>query len=158
MSGEEVRFIVDSMAGRLAKWLRILGFDTVYLKSGNPQELLTIAGKEGRIVLTRKSQPSDGWEPGDRPKVVILRSELVPEQIRQVVEELGLSSKIRTFTRCSVCNAPLQPVTREQAKGKVPFFVYRTQKSFGYCPKCERYYWEGTHHKEIVKEMEKLGY
>lgn len=144
---------MDAAAGRLAKWLRILGFDATYFRGERAQELMSRAIKERRVALTRNKELHKENPSG----VILLRSEALSEQIRQVVDELDLKEKIRPFSRCSVCNTPLKPRSREEAKGNVPFFVYQTQKRFGYCPKCGKFYWEGTHYKEMVKELEKLG-
>lgn len=149
-----MKFIVDAMAGRLAKWLRILGFDTVYSRGGGPQELLERARREKRTVLTRNETLQR-----DNPSgVVLLHSGILAEQIRQVVEQLDLKERIRSFTRCSECNTPLLPKSKEEARGHVPFFVHQTQERFGYCPRCHRFYWEGTHHREMLKRLARLGY
>ena len=138
----------------MAKWLRILGFDTAYYKSGAPQDLLERARREGRRILTR----SEDLKRRDPSEVVLLKSEFLFDQIQQVLEDLKLRKETRPFTRCSECNTPLEPRSREEARGRVPFFVYQTQTKFGYCPQCDRVYWEGTHHKEMVKQLERLGY
>lgn len=148
-----MKFVADAMVGRLAKWLRILGFDTTYFKGGSSRELLSVGRREGRIILTRNRTLHEK----NPSAVLLLRSETLAHQVRQVVEELCLQQDIRPFSRCSECNSLLQPKSKQDSRGHVPFFVYQTHDRFGYCPKCDRFYWEGTHHREMVKELETFG-
>lgn len=148
-----MKFICDSMVGRLAKWLRILGFDCIYLREGKKAELLRLSLSEKRVVLTRdrsfvKIHPE---------RSLLIKSEELESQLLEVIKKFALNSRVSPFSRCSVCNTPLLPIPRSDVKGKVPFFVYRNYEHFAYCKTCHKYYWEGTHHKSIQKRISQLG-
>jgi len=148
-----MRFVCDSMVGRLAKWLRILGFDCAYCRSGKKAELLRLSLNEGRTVLTR-----DGSFVRRYPdKSFLVKGEELKTQLMQVIRDLRLHSDVSPFSRCAVCNTPLVRKSKADAKGKVPFFVYQSHEEFVYCPSCDRYYWEGSHHRAILERLAELG-
>lgn len=149
-----MKFIVDAMAGRLAKWLRILGIDAEYNKSGDIDKILRKARKENRIVITRNL--SFGKRNLEGVKVHFLSSEKTFHQVKEVIEKFGLKNEIKPFSRCAECNAILKEIQKEEVKGKVPFFVYQTQESFALCPSCGRIYWSGTHRKVMEKRIKKI--
>lgn len=137
---DPVRLIADGMLGRLARWLRLLGYDTVYEKDVSDLELARRARAEGRILLTR-----DRALAARRGlRILLIESERVQEQVRQVVETLGPPLH-PALSRCSLCNVPLEPATPQQVADRVPPYVLQTQKRFGVCPICGRVYWAGTH-------------
>jgi uncharacterized protein with PIN domain len=153
MEGEEAastRFIVDGMLGKLAKWLLILGFDTSFDPRSTDDELLNLARKEKRTLLTRdrgllqraRSLPS-----------LFVRSEQWKEQVRQVLEDLDLRAAVRPFSRCLVDNAPLKDVPKARARNLVSAFVYEHADAFSLCPVCGRVYWPGTHFREMEKVL-----
>jgi uncharacterized protein with PIN domain len=151
-----VKFLVDFMLGKLAKELRILGFDTQYVNSSNlpnknPLVLLNIAKEEDRILLTRNTKLKDN------PSVVFITSEKVSDQIEQVVDRFKLSKVINPFSRCIICNGVLVSTTKEQVRNKVPFYIFQTKEKFAYCHKCQKIYWEGTHLKDMKKRVRKLS-
>lgn len=139
----EPRFVVDVMLGRLVRWLRMLGYDTVYDPRADDAAIARLAARDGRIVLTR-----------DRG---LLRRRLVREgllvdhddvgaQLRIVVDALALDiAPERRFRRCLVCNAPLAEARPDEVAGRVPPFVLRTHAAFRACTGCGRVYWPGTH-------------
>ncbi len=142
MSEAEVRFIADSMLGRLAKWLRILGYDTLYFRDAQDGRLVTLARREGRILLTRDTR-------------LLLRHRLCPmlfvhhdrvwDQLRQVAGEPGLSVGARLGSRCLRCNRSLAPLAKDRAAGRVPEYVFRHHDTFFQCEECGRIFWGGTH-------------
>jgi uncharacterized protein len=142
MRDEEVRFIADNMLGKLAKWLRILGYDTSYFRDAEDGRLVAIARREGRVLLTRDTR-------------LLLRRRLCPmlfvrhdrvwEQLRQVVGELGLSMGERLGSRCIRCNRSLAPLAKDRAAGRVPAYVFRHHDAFFQCEGCGRIFWGGTH-------------
>lgn len=140
-----MRFIVDNNVGRLARWLRALGYDTVFINPIEDGELVAIAQREGRTILTkdtgilRRRLIASGEVPA-----LYIEGDDWRRQLGQVVRELGLERQPR-FTRCVECNTPLEERTREEARRHVPPYVYRTQPDFLYCPSCRRWYWKGTH-------------
>lgn len=140
MSMDEIRLLADGMLGRLARWLRLLGYDTVYENHADDLELARRARAEGRILLTR-----DRALAARRGlRALLIESEDVQEQVRQVVETLGPPPN-PALSRCSVCNTPLEPAAPQQVADRVPPYVLQTQERFGICPECGRVYWAGTH-------------
>jgi uncharacterized protein len=135
-----LRFIADAMLGRLAKWLRILGYDTRYDPACDDAQLVRLARAEERVLLTRDTELAR--RRGVR--VLFLVSEGLEEQLSQLHQEFGLSV-IAPFTRCPVCNAPLEAINRDQAWGQVPPYIFVTQPEFRLCPTCNRFYWRGSH-------------
>jgi hypothetical protein len=135
-----VRFVADAMLGKLARWLRILGYDTLYNPAWDDLELARIARAEDRVLLTRDTPLAERRG----VQTLFVQSEKPLEQLGQVFSALGLHSA-SAYSRCSVCNAPLQTVSREALKDRLPEFVLANQHSFRECPHCGRVYWQGTH-------------
>ena len=139
------------MVGTLAKWLRILGYDTCFDPDMEDHQLVRLARAEGRVLLTRDR------ELAQRPGLhaVFVTSESLQAQIGQVLTELNLEPK-RSFSRCPVCNEQLAEVDRETARQRVPAYVARTQKSFRACPGCRRVYWRGTHWRQMDEQLARI--
>ena len=149
-----MKFLVDRMLGKLAKQLRMLGYDTVYHQGGDFSELIQVARQQGRTILTRKSDVHPG-----RPEDTILTiSEDNPNlQMKALVRQGGISlDETRPFSRCLLCNDLLMNISRTEAEGKVPEYVLSHQKQFVQCPKCRRIYWKGSHQEKMEKWMEEL--
>jgi uncharacterized protein len=144
-----MKFIADVMVGKLARWLRILGFDVVYSNKFEDDEIIRIAEAEDRLILTR-----DTGLISRRIKArwLFIASDHCREQLRQVIDTFSLR-EFHVFTRCVECNTPLNAVDKESVFEKVPPFVYLTQKRFAMCPSCNRVYWHGTHAEEILKRL-----
>ena len=143
----EPRFVADVMLGRLAKWLRILGYDTLYDAALDDPELVRIARAQDRLLLTRDLELSR--RRGVR--LILVESELLEEQLAQLQRLLGLKATA-PFARCPVCNEPLESMPKDRAWGQVPPYVFATQAEFRICPSCDRFYWRGTHW-ERMKEL-----
>jgi len=150
MNGE-IRFRADSMLGTLAKWLRILGYDTTYYSSIDDNQLVRLSRAEGRILLTRDT----GLSKRKGLCCLFIRSEILEEQLAQVLESFHLRMD-NPFSRCPVCNTALEDVPKYEAWGQVPPFVFQTQERFRLCPECDRFYWRGTHWQKMVERVERL--
>ena len=151
--GEKVRFLADTMLGRLAKWLRILGYDTLYLGDVEDHVLAKVATAQKRVLLTRDTELAGrkGFTS------LLIRSGELREQLIQVIEELDLELESgRWLSRCPLCNHLLLPVERESVRGEVPAYVFATQEQFVRCPHCDKVYWPGTHLDRIMEELERL--
>lgn len=148
-----MEFLATKELGRLCKWLRILGYDCEYFTEDNVVSLTIKSLQEDRIILTRNARLSQraGF------KVVHIKHDLVKEQLKQVLDELELKiNEDNMFTRCVICNIPLEDIEKKEAESRVPPFVYKTNEDFVECPKCARVYWHGTHWgnvKEYVSEI-----
>jgi uncharacterized protein len=147
------RFVADVMLGRLAKWLRILGFDVLYSNRFSDDELVALSLSEGRILLSRDTRLLV------RKAVehfIFLESEAIQSQIKQVFAATQTADPTGILTRCLSCNDLLVETPREFAQGKVPPFVFKTQAQFKACSKCGRIYWAGTHRQSVIRTLEKL--
>jgi uncharacterized protein len=153
MPDTALRFICDSMLGRLAKSLRMLGFDTLYERCITPQQLMQSALEQHRIILTRQTA-----FPQNTPTVSILyiHSNSPEEQLREVINTCSMAASIKPFTICLRCNAALAAIEKEAAAGHVPDYVYATVEHFSACPSCGRVYWKGTHYKNMADRILKI--
>lgn len=147
----EHRFAVDAMLGRLATWLRLLGYDTFYEPHIDDRVLVELAQAEGRIILTRDVQLTK--RRGVR--ALLIASDNVWDQLRQVVRAFSLVRRPRG-RRCPRCNAVLTPLAREAAAGRVPAYVWQTQDAFHECPACRRVFWRGTHIADMEARLAKV--
>jgi uncharacterized protein with PIN domain len=147
------RLLLTKELGRLARWLRILGFDAGYFTQNNPGSLIIEALRDNRIILTRNHRlpKSKGV------KIVTIKAETLNEQIAEVARALGITPDAGlVFTRCIICNEELMGIDKEKIKDRVPEYVYGTQELFLTCPKCKRVYWQGTHWgnvQSLLKEV-----
>jgi uncharacterized protein with PIN domain len=136
------RFLADTMLGRLARWLRLLGFDCAYPGEIGDEALVRWGVEEGRVVLTRdRSLPEEWRVTGIR----VLRAERAFEQVVEVLRAFDLGGAVRLFSRCSECNLPLVEAAAQEVADRVPPRVRASQREFRACPGCRRVYWEGSH-------------
>ena len=143
-----MKFIADEMLGKLAKWLRICGYDTSYFRHIRDSELLRISVAEKRLLLTRDTLLIR--RRGLKNFLFISYDEPV-DQIKQVIRELDIPYPSEPFTRCIMCNNLLEAYTKEEACRDVPEYVCKTQEVFGRCPGCHKIYWKGTHYERMEK-------
>jgi uncharacterized protein with PIN domain len=148
----EPRFAVDAMLGRLARWLRLLGFDAWYEADVPDERLVRLALDEQRWILTRDRALPVEWR---APRVHVVAAEAPFAQLREVVGAFDLGARARLFARCSRCNAELAPLSPAEAEGRVPARVRERHARFLVCPACGRIYWEGTHVERIRRVLER---
>ena len=142
------RFLVDGTAGKLARWLRVLGFDVAYTSECEAAAIARLARQSDRTVLTRSREVADRMGGSS----ILLKSEHLRGQLEQVVDSVGPDA-CRPFSRCNVCNRELERVEKKTVRGRVPEFVYATQESFSSCPECGRYFWHGTHYANMLEQV-----
>jgi len=139
------RFVADSMLGKLAKWLRALGFDTHYEHLKSPGQLDDFAHR-GYRVLTRNRR----W--GEHPAAVWVTGDDPGEQLRGIVTALAITpEEVRLLCRCLRCNSCLELVTRKQVEGRVPDYIFENCTVFNQCPECRRFYWAGSHPSRMAQ-------
>jgi len=146
-----MRFACDVMLGKLAKYLRVLGFDAVYLENLN---LLARYSREEdpRYFLTRRRK-SFAYE-----RTVHIRDENVYLQLKELKELIKpFIDPDRALTRCINCNEPLVDVNKETIEHRLPEFVFHTYNVFKLCPQCNRIYWAGTHTEHMAKLIEEVS-
>lgn len=150
--GEPPRVLVDAMCGRLAKWLRLLGYDAEYWRDGSDEALMARAQAEGRLIITR-----DGPLAGRRGvRALLVHAEDLDGQIAEVRAALGGMSgdRPKSFTRCPECNGLLAPVAHADARDLAPPYVWHTQQEFRRCVECGHVYWKGTHWPALQARLE----
>jgi hypothetical protein len=148
----KIRFVVDVNLGKLAKKLRLLGFDTYYRNNLNDDEIVKISISEKRIILTRDigilkygNVTRGFWIRNDDPKI----------QLDEVIERLQLKNLFKPFSRCSQCNGQLKRIKKELLKNRIPDDTLSYYKIFWECQGCKQIYWEGSHFDKINKWIEK---
>ncbi len=144
------RFVADHMLGSLARWLRMMGFDTVYDKTMDDPEMAKFARAENRFILTRDKELSK--EPGS----LLLEKDDLDSQLEATAARFGLRFS-EDRIRCSACNGDLVDLAKEEAKGKVPEGAWQVNEKFWKCSKCEKIYWKGTHWNGIMERLRKLN-
>ena len=151
------KFIVDNNVGKLVKWLRMMGYDTLFFNGSNDSRMIAIALAEGRVVLTKDTQiMKRGVITKGRLKAILPQSDKPELQIRQVIDSLNLDCRFKPFSLCLECNHPLAEKSKEQVKDLVPPFVFQTQNQYMECPHCHRIYWRGTHWQRMREKLQKL--
>jgi len=136
------QFVADRMLGKLARWLRVLGHDTLYLGDAG-DEVIRRGLDEGRILLTRNRRAHPWLKRG---RVVVIKADDPREQLREVVRQLRLSlAEEALLNRCLGCNRPLVTVGKEEVRGDVPEYVWQTHAEFRRCQGCRRVFWSGSH-------------
>lgn len=151
-----MKFLVDRMLGKLAKDLRLLGYDTLYYEGKGLLELIDLSRKERRVILTRNSRLIPK-RPDDQ--IVQITEDKPALQLRQLISRNTIQfEEGRFFSRCLLCNAVLEGVFRQEVEGKVPDFIFHQHKEFFRCPQCQKIYWPGTHQKNMKKKLEALKF
>ena len=148
------RFIADEMLGTVARWLRILGFDTLYAKGMDDSDILEVAEKDDRIILTRDRE-LHGRALRRGIESVYLESADLEKDLGAILEEHRPDPSM-FMSRCTLCNTLLKEVSKDDARGRVPEGVYERHDDFRYCPKCDKFYWEGSHHERMREFLERF--
>ena len=149
--------MVDNNVGKLAKWLRIMGYDTLFFDGTDDSRMIATALAEDRVILTRDTQiVKRRVITSGRLKVVLLKTDDPELQMQQVIDNLSLDCQFRPFAICLECNQPLLVRSREQVRELVPPYVFQTQFHYMECPACHRIYWRGTHWQAMTKTLEKF--
>ncbi len=146
----KVKFIADVMLGRLAKRMRLLGFDVYYDRTLDDNEIIRLSLEQDRVILTRDTGLAA------RPlasRNIFVKSDDVRKQLEQVLSAFPANEPAAPLTRCSECNAPLAVASKPDIRDSVPGYVYDKYNFFLKCPSCGRVYWRGTH----VSRMAKAG-
>jgi uncharacterized protein with PIN domain len=147
---DALKFIVDCNVGKLAKWLRLMGYDTRFFNGSDDSQLVAIAQDEGRVILSRDTQIMKRRViTSGKLKAVLIQSDEPELQIHQVIDTLGLDSRFRPFTLCLE--------SKGEVRELVPPYVFKTQSQFMQCPTCKRIYWRGTHWRAMTRRLEKFA-
>jgi hypothetical protein len=155
-----MKFVVDSMLGKLARRLRLMGYDTYFDVKADDHDILKISNDEDRFVVTRDTQMAKIHG----AKIFLIKSTDIKEQLKEIsklakirpASTRGELDSEQSFSRCPECNTPVKEVSKEEVKKIVPKFVYETLNKFSYCEKCKKAYWQGTHYEKLVKELKNI--
>lgn len=142
------RFILDAHLGKLARYLRMLGFDTLYRSDYSDEEIIETARDQKRIILTRDKLLLRS------PRVdhgYYVRSIEKHTQLTEVVKKFDLYSKFSSFTRCMTCNMELLPVSKETIREQIDPDIFRCFDAFYHCPSCDKYFWRGSHFERMER-------
>jgi len=149
----QTRFVLDTHLGKLARRLRLLGFDTLYGNRWEDGYLAQLSTQGPRILLTRdigllkRSQVSHG---------LFVRNTEVNRQVTEIVSRLQLSERFRPFTRCMCCNGELASAQAREVASQVPARVSATYRRFCRCSDCGRIYWQGSHYQQLREQIENI--
>jgi uncharacterized protein with PIN domain len=148
-----MKFAVDKMLGRLAKWLRILGYDTLFDPYLGSATIAKQAEDENRVFITRDAKLTKHSDP---LSFFIVQSENYREQLREVVGHFKLDISSHLFTRCTICNKEIHLVEKEAVKDRIPEKSAVNFEKFYQCPQCKRVYWAGTHTQNTEKRLKEI--
>ena len=143
-----IRFAADANVGRLATWLRLLGFDTAYGRAVEDAQLAELAAREHRVILSR--------DHGLLKRKAVVWGRLIRDndpraQLRGVLRHFGLTPPFRTFSRCLRCNTPLTPVDKAAVLHLLQPRTKLYYEDFHHCAACGRVYWAGSHREKMEK-------
>jgi uncharacterized protein with PIN domain len=146
-------FAAEKTLGKLAKWLRILGFDTS-CEPDFPNSTAWELTDNRRIFLTRRQSIRDKTSSSD---LIFIKSDHLFEQLKEVIQKLALEQKdTRPFSRCLQCNATIEAVDKDSVRNAVPDYIWETHDTFQRCGTCRKIYWPGSHTKRTLDIIEGL--
>ena len=147
------KFIADVHLGALARYLRMMGFDVLYKNDFDDNEIVNLSLSERRAILTRdrgilkRKEVTHGYW---------IRSTKVKEQVIEVIKRFDLKNIIKEFSRCIECNSVLKPISKSEIIGDLPPRVSMSQTDFTQCPACNKNYWKGTHHQQMLSFIQSV--
>jgi uncharacterized protein len=149
-----MKFLCDDNLGKLAKYLRLMGFDTAFVTPISNAEFIALILKEDRLAITRDRRLAERIEP---EKVAIVDTDSPEQQLRLVLARFNPPIlRERFFSRCLICNEPCLEIPPEAIKDKVFPYILRTKSQFKQCPKCNRIFWQGSHYKRMLARLNQL--
>lgn len=152
-----MKFIADIMLGKLARYLRMAGNDVMYINNIKDDQILEIAKKEERIILTRDRLMLQRKECKNKTiRSLLIKDDKLIAQLQQVRQEF-LLDLIPGMIRCVECNSLLEEAVKENIKNMIPPYVFMTQDYFLFCTKCRKYFWRGTHYNNINKIFQSIN-
>lgn len=153
----EIKFIADNNVGKLARWLRLMGYDTLLLKRKDDAQMIKTALGEGRVILTKDSQfMKRRLVTRGTLRTVHIEQDNPVLQLLKVVRVFGLDYCFKPFSLCLECNRELVVSGKEEVENLVPARVFQTQTQYKRCPACHRIYWPGTHWRAMSNKLQGL--
>jgi len=148
-----IHFAADAMVGRLARWLLVLGYDTIFNVKLSANQLIEKARKENRILLTRSSRLI---EENSDLKSVLIKQDKPWQQLVFIQNNFKLGTNW-IFTRCTKCNVKVNTISKEKIQNSVPLDVLKFSEKFYQCPNCDKIFWEGSHYKRFLEFLKKIN-
>ncbi|MBW2487957.1 MAG: Mut7-C RNAse domain-containing protein [Deltaproteobacteria bacterium] len=146
-------FAAEKTLGRLTKWLRLLGFDTLYESDLTDKKFIDTVEND-RILLTRTQRIRK--QVASR-RMIFIESDHLEQQLKQIFRELGLKpGQTRPFSRCLQCNVPIVAVSKDHLWGRIPDYIFETHDHFNQCPQCNRVFWPGSHTRRSLAKIQQL--
>ena len=153
----EAKFIADNNVGKLARWLRLIGYDTVLFKQKDDAQMIKMALGENRVILTKDAQfMKRRLVTSGTLKTLHIEQDDPEVQVQEVVGSLSLDYDFKPFSRCLECNQALVARDKESVKDLIPARVLETQTQYTQCPACQRIYWAGTHWQAMGNKLKDL--
>ncbi len=148
-----MRFVADAMLGRLAKWLRFLGYDVLYLPDIHDAELIRIAREQDRCLLTRDTRLA---RRKGIPHCLLVFSNDPQGQLREL-QKSSLLKGADPAGRCVACNGSLDAVgSKKEVRDLVPEHIFLSRTVFHRCRDCDRIYWQGTHQERFRDQLKEI--
>lgn len=152
---ENPKYLADASLAKLAKWLRLLGYDTIVFPHEAGRAMMDLACAENRIILTRRQDMLERQFSG---QLYFVANKYIDSQLKEVISRFSLIiEKQKIFRICLKCNEGLFPAAKEDVRHLVPPYVFANCSEFNRCPRCQSIYWTGTHQYNALQFLEKLS-
>ena len=145
------KFVADVHLAKLAKYLRALGFDTLYFNHIEDDKLIAIAKNEDRWILSKDKRLCQRCD-----RCLLIEAKEVKEQLQEVIDRFNLK-EFDSFSRCLIDNEPLEEIEKEKILHLLPPKVKKASTKFWRCPKCNRIYWHGSHYEKMKRFIDEVG-
>ena len=149
---DKPKFLLPENLNKLAKWLRVLGYDALAVRKVSMANMIRMANRDRRVILTRSHKFAHSPHRFRRRLIV---SEAHWQQLDEILDLVDYN-ETELFTRCLECNRLLSPIEKSKIEQLVPQFVYKTHNEFLYCRNCGKIYWPGTHYQKMKKKLEDI--
>ncbi|HPC85091.1 MAG TPA: Mut7-C RNAse domain-containing protein [Smithellaceae bacterium] len=151
----QTKFLADATLAGLARWLRLLGYDTVCVQGKAGRPLMRLAAGEGRILLTRRRDLMERQFSG---RLILLPGTTAVKQLSFVLGKLSLEIRAQTlYSRCLTCNQTLISLERQSVRDLVPEYVFEHCTEYTQCPECRKIFWPGTHRRNAMRFLKDNG-
>jgi hypothetical protein len=151
------KFIADNNVGKLARWLRMMGYDTLLFRQKDDAQMIKTALSENRVILTKDTQfMKRRLVTNGKLRTIHIKQDDPKLQVQEVVKTLNLNYHFKPFSLCLECNQALIARDKEEVQNLVPSRVLEAQTQYTQCPACHRIYWQGTHWQAMVKKLQDL--
>ena len=149
----KTRFVADINLGDIVKYMRALGLDVFFDPSLSPLEIITISKNKNRIILTKSKNLLKYKEVSHG---ILIRPESTTKQIACIIESLDIKDRIKPFTRCLLCNSPLENISKKEIEDRIPLRTKEFCDEYVYCRKCDKIYWKGTNYIKIKNMIHEI--